>query len=155
VRYYNDHTTLVKQALIALRKIQGLKMAESIFETLQSVLYDRNISMADVSYYVTDNGSNIIKAMKDCVVTMISSAKITKVTSRRMSWKNAAVWLTGALGWLAYSGALQLAMPRNCFKKYHRRFGAYRWVSGSKYDQELALAYAQGQRVKDRSPLLK
>lgn len=71
IKYFKPETREKKTALIALQKMEGSHTAENIMMILQSTLNDWNISEEQISFYVTDSGSNIVKALKECVVEFV------------------------------------------------------------------------------------
>lgn len=71
VRYFDHASVSTKQALISLAKMEGSHSGENIKRTMDSVLIDWGIKEEDILYFVTDSGSNIVKALKECVIEFI------------------------------------------------------------------------------------
>lgn len=57
----------IQRALLALEKLEGAHTADNIFATFGRVLEKWKIPFSKINYFVTDNGSNIVKALRDCV----------------------------------------------------------------------------------------
>jgi len=71
ITYFDYSSGSTKKALIGLRKMIGSHTAENIRDTLREVLSEWNIPDENISFYVTDSGANIIKALKECVVEYV------------------------------------------------------------------------------------
>lgn len=68
IKYFHPQKQKIRMVLIALKKIEGSHTAEKIFENLKIVLDEWNIEEDRISFYITDSGSNIVKALKECIV---------------------------------------------------------------------------------------
>lgn len=69
---YFDHKSLsIKKVLLGLKIMQGSHTAENIYNVLQVVLKEWEILEENILYYVTDNGANVVKALKTCIYKFI------------------------------------------------------------------------------------
>lgn len=68
VKYIQPGTSDVRLVFLALKKLHGSRTAQKIYDALNDVLSDWNISEDKVMYYITDNGSNMVKALKECII---------------------------------------------------------------------------------------
>lgn len=71
IKYFEPMMAKRRMALIAVQKLDGRHTAQNIFDVLRRVLVNWNITENMVSYYITDNGSNIVKALKECVTEFV------------------------------------------------------------------------------------
>ena len=80
IRYFDHKSSTVKMALIGLRKMIGSHTAVNVYTTLHSVLNDWNIPEEKVGYNVTDNGSNVVKALEECIIEYVpmSESELTE-----------------------------------------------------------------------------
>ncbi|KAH7719324.1 hypothetical protein AAVH_13181 [Aphelenchoides avenae] len=54
-------------SILGVRDIEGVKTAERVRECVNSILHEYLLKDDDVAFYVTDNGSNLMKAYRDSI----------------------------------------------------------------------------------------
>lgn len=69
----------ISTTLLALKKMNGSHTAQNVYETLENELSSWLISDEKVIYYVTDNGSNMVKALKECVTEYAPLIQATEI----------------------------------------------------------------------------
>lgn len=79
-KYLKPHSSEIGLALLSLRKLEGSHTADNIHNQLQSILLDWGINDDKIMYYVTDNGSNIVSALKECIIEYAPLAQQEEMT---------------------------------------------------------------------------
>ncbi|KAH7714503.1 transposase [Aphelenchoides avenae] len=65
--HFIGSTGRLEVCFLGVRDIEGVKTAERVRECVNSILKEFQLSDDDVAFYVTDNGSNLLKAYRDSV----------------------------------------------------------------------------------------